>query len=163
MNGGFVMDNLWHHAAMVIDATSGRMYVDGVLKGSNVWVGTPQVTTNTYGVYFNIYQGDSLGIGQEDDTSIWNTNLTLAQIQHYMTNGLVGNESGLVAYWPMNEGSGTNFSDVTGHGYDGTLIANPPWVASGFAFALPDPGYALSFFFCRQQLYSTAHQQPVHN
>ena len=36
-------------------------------------------------------------------------------------------ETGMVAYWPFEEGSGTTTADVTGHGHDGTFEQTPEW------------------------------------
>ena len=37
--------------------------------------------------------------------------------------------SGLLAYWPMDEGTGTSIIDMTGNGNTGTLTNGPLWVA----------------------------------
>lgn len=144
MNAGFVADGKWHHAAMVVDATGGRLYLDGVQKSSLPWTGTPGAPTTTQNLWFNHYPGDSLGNIQIDEASVWNTSLTLAQIQQYMTNTLVGAESGLLGYWRMDEGSGTNVLDGSGHGYAAALSGNPAWIASGAAFAVTDPAYGIN-------------------
>ncbi|MHC4594940.1 MAG: hypothetical protein ACYS19_08350 [Planctomycetota bacterium] len=34
----------------------------------------------------------------------------------------------LIAYWPFNEGQGTEVSDVTGNGNDGTFSGDVEWV-----------------------------------
>jgi alpha-tubulin suppressor-like RCC1 family protein len=36
--------------------------------------------------------------------------------------------SGLIAYWPFNEGAGTSAADATGNGNTGTLTNGPTWV-----------------------------------
>lgn len=33
----------------------------------------------------------------------------------------------LVAYWPLDEGTGEEIKDATGNGYDGTFTGNPTW------------------------------------
>jgi len=38
---------------------------------------------------------------------------------------------GLVAYWPMDEGSGDITRDATGHGNDGVLLGDAKWEAAG--------------------------------
>lgn len=40
-------DGNWHHVGVVIDASGGTVYVDGVLDGTVAWTGTPAVTTYT--------------------------------------------------------------------------------------------------------------------
>jgi sugar lactone lactonase YvrE len=44
---------------------------------------------------------------------------------------LQGTESGLLAYYRLDEGSGTNTLDATGNGYNGTLNGSPTWIPSG--------------------------------
>ena len=38
---------------------------------------------------------------------------------------------GLVAYWPMDEGSGNTAADASGNGHDASLLAGAQWVTSG--------------------------------
>jgi Concanavalin A-like lectin/glucanases superfamily len=143
---GSVADNLWHHAALTVDSSGGKLYVDGILKGSNSWAGTPGPVTTTQPVSFGLYPGDSFWSGgQVDEASIWNVALTQAQIQHYMTNSPVGNEPGLVADWRFNEASGTNYLDSGPNNLTAYGINNPPWSASGALSVAPDPGYGLVF------------------
>ena len=37
----------------------------------------------------------------------------------------------MVAYWPLNEGTGTNITDYAGSN-DGVTAGNPQWVKDGF-------------------------------
>ncbi len=46
----------------------------------------------------------------------------------------------LVAYWPLDEGTGTEINDVTGHGYNGTIMGNPEWVKGVVGSALEFDG-----------------------
>jgi hypothetical protein len=144
MDAGPVNDGLWHHAAMVVDDSGGRLYLDGVLKSSLPWTGTPGPVITTQPLSLGLYPGDSFWNGQLDETSIWNTNLTTAQIQAAMTHPLAGNEAGLLGYWRLDEGSGTVAADAGPNGYNGTLGGSPAWVASGVPFVIPDPGYAVN-------------------
>ena len=51
--------------------------------------------------------------------------------------------SGLVAYWPLDEGSGTTAGDASGYGHDGTLTNMDPatdWVAGHIGGALQFDG-----------------------
>jgi len=48
-------DDLWHQVAFVVDASGGKLYVDGVLKASRAWTGTPGPTTSTLPVTFGRY------------------------------------------------------------------------------------------------------------
>ena len=47
---------------------------------------------------------------------------------------------GLVAYWPLDEGTGTTTADVTGNGNNGTLLGAPTWVGGKLGGALDFDG-----------------------
>ncbi len=129
---GAVNDGLWHHAAFVVDSGGGHLYLDGVLKQTIAWAGTAGACTTTIPVYLGIYQGDSFLTGDLDEVSIWNVALTQSQIQTYMHQSLQGNETGLVDYYRMNEGTGTNIFDSTINADTGVLATPPPsWILSG--------------------------------
>lgn len=49
-------------------------------------------------------------------------------------------EEGLVAYWPLDEGSGKTATDVTGNGHNGTFFDSPKWVPGKFGMALEFDG-----------------------
>ncbi len=40
-------DNAWHHVAMTLDTSGGRLYLDGVLKGTQPWTGGAASATST--------------------------------------------------------------------------------------------------------------------
>ena len=46
----------------------------------------------------------------------------------------------LVAYYPLDEGSGNTAIDASGNGHNGTLNGNPMWIAGKFGRALEFPG-----------------------
>jgi hypothetical protein len=50
------------------------------------------------------------------------------------------NNLGLVGYWPLDDGSGTNASDHSGNGNNGTLTNAPAWVAGKMGQALSFDG-----------------------
>ncbi len=69
--------------------------------------------------------------GMIDEVRIWNITRTQQEIRDNMHRILNGNESGLVAYWQLNEGSGTSASDIKQNN-DGTLVNldSEDWVES---------------------------------
>ncbi|MBK8491380.1 MAG: choice-of-anchor D domain-containing protein, partial [Saprospirales bacterium] len=125
--GVVINDNVWHHVAISYDGTTMNFYVDGALDYSvntsnlnttdqNLRLGRISAPDN--GEYFN---------GDMDEVRIWDVALTQAQIQANMNNQLLGTESGLVAYFPMDEGTAcsnnvgvTAVPDLTGNS-NGTL------------------------------------------
>ena len=71
--------------------------------------------------------------GQLDEVRVWNIARPAVSIAADVNASLQGNETGLFAYWKMDEGKGTTTADATGHGYAGTLSGNVTWNASGAA------------------------------
>jgi len=41
-------------------------------------------------------------------------------------------QTGLVGYWPLNEGKGTTTADMSGNGHNGTLNNGVTWISPGF-------------------------------
>ena len=127
-DAGFVADGHWHHLAFTVDVTGGRLYVDGRLRSSRAWTGTAGTTTDSTPLRFGHHDGEfSLG-GLMREATLWNRALTESELQALMQTKPTGRESGLVGYWPFDEGSGAIAHDRSGHGHDGTLENGPVWV-----------------------------------
>lgn len=113
----------WYHVAAVYDLSTMKIYVNGVLQATATATGTPTLGTGQVmnlgdnptwpGRYFN---------GTMDEVRIWNVARTETEIQEFMSAELVGDESGLVAYWNMNEGTGTTIADGSVNENSGTLL-----------------------------------------
>jgi len=131
VDGGFIADGFWHHIALVVDAAGGRFYVDGTPTGSRSWTGTPGAPNTTTNLQLGKYwlYNNSLR-GALDEVSVWNAALTPAQISAYQHAPLTGAESGLVALWRLNDGSGLSANDLTGHGHLGALQNGVIWTGS---------------------------------
>jgi hypothetical protein len=74
--------------------------------------------------------------GQLDEIRLWNVARTQQQMQNYMHRPLTGMDTGLVAYWRFDDGSGSTLSDASVNGNTGTLVNNPTWVLSGVPFEM---------------------------
>lgn len=130
-SGAYLNDNKWHHVAFSFNlgVSNGTcsIYVDGEKKTTTTFktfnqnvalgIGNGSVTDNIQ--FFN---------GAIDEVRVWNTARTEAQIQSTMYNEIAASESGLVAYYKMNQGtaSGTNtaittLTDQTTNALHGTL------------------------------------------
>jgi alpha-tubulin suppressor-like RCC1 family protein len=131
LNGGFVADGRWHHVALVVDASGGRLFVDGTLKASRAWTGAPGAPTTTQPLNFGTYPPlTNSYIGHLDEVRIWNVARSQADLQADMGHGLTGSEPGLLGYWRLNEGAGgsaTNLAVTTGSACDGVL-SGPTWI-----------------------------------
>ncbi len=122
-------DSDWHHWACTYDAGTNRrtIYRDGA-----------QVAQDTASAD---YQGaGSLNIGRApwnkhyfgglaDEVRLWSGVRTQVQIRANMNRRLTGSESGLIGYWPLNEGAGNVIHDQTANGNHGVLINGVAWDA----------------------------------
>jgi hypothetical protein len=137
----------WAHFAMTWDGTTVRAYVNGILMASRaapaggqttLMTGRTPVTIGGYApAYFN---------GYIDEFRIWNITRSAADISSTMNHTLLGNETGLTAYFKFDETAGTLAADsvtTTGHvAHPGVLMAAnanqlPTWVRSGAPLACP--------------------------
>jgi hypothetical protein len=126
-----VNDGNWHHVAWSYSNETnlgdGTVYVDGIALNFIISNVSDNIPPNTQSGAASI--GSRIN-GRLDEVRVWNVARTQAQIQANMYKPLTGSESGLVGYWPFEEGSGTAASDKTTNGNDGTLIKmdNSDWV-----------------------------------
>ncbi len=100
-----VVAGAWNHVAIVVSSsgTLGTFYINGSTAGSGT-----VVLTNASAVSEFIGSMDGGGSyslkGSLDELRIWNVARTHAEITANMDNSLVGNETGLVAYYDFNQG-----------------------------------------------------------
>jgi hypothetical protein len=134
LNGGPVADGQWHHIAFTIaDTSGGSLYVDGQFKDFLSWVGPIKSCTTTQELGLGRYPGGNGEFfrGMMDEVAIWSAvELTQGEIQTNMNRGLIGRESGLIAYYRLNSGSGTFVNDdspVEGNSF-ATLNNGVAWV-----------------------------------
>tara|TARA_Y100001970_G_scaffold129938_1_gene160209 strand:- start:418 stop:3063 length:2646 start_codon:yes stop_codon:yes gene_type:complete len=114
----------WYHLAAVRDANTAKLYLNGQLDPSAGTDTSPVTTPSTSSDPLTIGHHDwnnQYHRGQIDDVRIWNVARTQTQIQANMYNKLTGNETGLVAYWDFDEGSGNIAYDKTGNGHNANI------------------------------------------
>ncbi|PKP01870.1 MAG: hypothetical protein CVU11_13795 [Bacteroidetes bacterium HGW-Bacteroidetes-6] len=135
--------NSWYHIAGVFDGSVIKIYINGQLQATNTASGTISAATTT-----TMYLGENptwsgrYFEGTIDEVRIWNTARSQSEIQSEMDNELTGNETGLVAYYNMNEGAGTSVGDATSNSNAGTMLNMDPftdWV-NGFVVSAADVG-----------------------
>ena len=115
--------NTWYHLAATFDGSVMKLYVNGILQATSNHTGTMSTAD---GVVMNIadnptWQGRFF-TGRMDEIRVWNVARTEAEIQANMAVELEGTETGLVAYWNMNEGTGNTIADGSGNENNGTLL-----------------------------------------
>lgn len=113
----------WHHAAVVIEPQKTRIYLDGELDRSVV--GDFSLAADLTGANAALgAAGDGRGAffaGILDEIRIWNTSRTRIQLQANMNRRVSPDSPGLVAYYPIEDGTGVNLYDRSPSHYHGTL------------------------------------------
>ncbi|MGQ8335704.1 Ig-like domain-containing protein [Sunxiuqinia sp. A32] len=124
-------DDNWHHIAGIYDGTNTIFYKDGKLMQTTTPSGSYTPSNN------GIRLGATLSTNYEsnihlDEVRVWSDARTASEIHENMCTTLIGDESGLVAYYQFNETEGTTLYDATSNGNNGTLVnmVNSAWVSS---------------------------------
>ena len=132
----------WYHIVLVHDnsANTLKWYVNGTEQNTNTSV---NISSNTETFYLgtNSDANDKYFNGQIDEVRIWNDVRTAAEIGDNKDDELVGNESGLVAYYRMSDGTGTTLTDNSSNSNNGTLTnmvtsgGSSDWITSNAPIA----------------------------
>ncbi len=116
----------WYHIAGVADGSLLKIYVNGVLENSSGFAAN-LFTGSTAGVRIGA-SFDANYAGLVDDAAIWSSDQSANFAD--LTAGTKRPSdlpTGLVAYWPFEEGTGTSTADTSGNGNTGTLTNGPTW------------------------------------
>lgn len=122
---------VWTHVAFVANGTSIKVYANGIqIYSINAARNITAADWYLGGRYTNTeFTNISL-----DEVRIWDIAKTPDELINNMCQPLVGNEASLVAYYQMEDGTGSStLTDVTGNGHTGTLQNMDPatdWVSS---------------------------------
>ncbi len=123
----FPFDNQWHHLAAVREGATVMLYLDGVLKSTVAGVATALSSTRKFALaQVERAAWDFQYLGSMSDVRLWNRALPQAEIQETAGVRLSGQEPGLIAYWPLNEGEGGIAGDMQLLPNDGALL-NTTW------------------------------------
>jgi len=122
---GLLSSNQWYHIAAVNDGGERSLYINGVqstLSGTAL-----TVVSNNSPIRIGSDYASRYFDGRIDEVRIWNLPRDENDIVECMNSALTGQETGLVAYYTFNEGSGDILFDQTGNGHDGVLFGDPAW------------------------------------
>ncbi len=140
-SGGFdvsipdLTPDTWHHVGLARSGDVFTLFWDGVPLAS---ASAENLNLDYSGNLLIGRRGDGRGFffnGMMDEVRIWNVAQSQSEIQTNMSRLLLGTESGLVAYWGFDDGSGSTAEDLSGHGNHGVLGAGnpesePAWIQS---------------------------------
>jgi PAS domain S-box-containing protein len=118
--------------ALVTGPGGMKLFVNGVLAGTEPYTGSFSSFTNWFGAKNSVgrdnYPNARQLIGQIDELCVWKTARTAAEIHSDMLTKLTGREPGLIGFWnfddPANPGK-----DSSTNGFDGRLIGTAQTVA----------------------------------
>ena len=106
-----ITDGSWHHVHWWLTAIIGYMLMEVLPDGgtaSGMDVGsTEMLYIGKHPTAGNFYKG------LIREVRVWNCGRTTQQINDNMHKHLVGNETGLVGYYPLSDGFGTTAFDKT--------------------------------------------------
>ncbi|PQJ76290.1 immunoglobulin-like domain-containing protein, partial [Polaribacter glomeratus] len=119
----------WYHIAGTYDGTTMKIYVDGVLENTSTAENGDIFYADSWlalGMYKDDDEANSIVSGM-DEVRIFDYAKTQAEIQATMSSTLSGTETGLVAYYPFEDGPGSStVSDLSGNGHNGILTNMDP-------------------------------------
>jgi hypothetical protein len=137
-SGPFVNDGDCHNVALKRSGNTFTFFVDGTSYTG--FTSTNSLTTSSAtDLYFGI---DPPNVSQTpfkgdlDEIRFWNIARNDLDIAGYMDCSLMGNESGLLGYWPFSEGTGQTINDFSPTlndgflGIDGTTTYDPVWASA---------------------------------
>ncbi|MBK8557114.1 MAG: T9SS type A sorting domain-containing protein [Lewinellaceae bacterium] len=160
-SGLYVPDNEWTHVAMVITPSAGKVYVNGI-AATNTSSHAAEAFDATTMFGYDTNSSQRRFKGKIDEVCIYNESLTQDQIRevmHLTRTHTQPNNTGLVAYYQMNENDGPILDRIgTKHGalvgssarVPSTVPVGPGAsarlnVTSGGAYSFPNTGLTLSF------------------
>ena len=104
---GVVTPRAWNHIAVTFDGTTMRLFVNGEqVHSSQAAAGMTPISEPVR------YIGENFQ-GKIDEVRMWSVARTQDEIQANMNKTLVGNETGLVAYYPMDVNNNWEIIDKT--------------------------------------------------
>tara|TARA_R110000765_G_scaffold47277_1_gene97219 strand:+ start:1977 stop:2684 length:708 start_codon:yes stop_codon:yes gene_type:complete len=119
----------WHH--LLLNRVSGTIYtyLDGSQVDSDVRAGN--VNSNGKVIQIAANTANFTLTGNLDEIALWKgTSLSSGQIATVYNSGVpadLSGESGLIAYWRFEEGTGTSAADSSENSNTGTLINGTAW------------------------------------
>ncbi len=124
----------WTHVAVTNDGVQLVVYVNGEIVYTRS--GNYSIAASNWFLCSD-YTGAQNSNVALDECRIWDIALTADVLRANICGSLLGTESGLIAYYQMEDGTGSStLTDITGNGHTGTLVnmdVNTCWIVSDLA------------------------------
>jgi hypothetical protein len=127
--GWFQVAITWSKAADQVKIFYNGAPQGTALTGLGTWAGNLASTTTILGA--DATTGTNPWSGMINDVQLYNRALSPAEIAR-----LYGTAPGPVGYWPLDEGTGTTTSDISGNAFTGTLTSSPTWTTGKYGKAV---------------------------
>ena len=114
-------DGEWHHVAHVIGDDGQKVYIDGKVVKSGSEKDTLLDRKGQIVVGYARSARRDFFKGRISEVRIWEKSRSGEEIVSAMNQRLKGDEPGLLAYWPLNEGTGIIAKDLSGKGNNGMI------------------------------------------
>ncbi|MFI2209566.1 LamG-like jellyroll fold domain-containing protein [Streptomyces sp. NPDC020141] len=115
------------HIAASFDGTVATLYVNGAFSASATLA---YPTDGNASLRIGSAQSGGFFSGVVDEVRIWNRARSRSELTEERSYRLIGNEPGLIAYYRLDEGSGTAVYDQTDTAALGTVTGAASWVTS---------------------------------
>jgi PKD repeat protein len=129
----------WNHLAVTRAGDQVTLYINGVHAGFAQFDNNPVVSSLYFGIRSNAMDRHFQGL--IDEVRIWSVARSQEEIQANLVSYLAGTETGLLAYYRMNDVAGQQVADLTGHGYDAWLgstpfadVNDPAWIPTSWPY-----------------------------
>lgn len=117
----------WAHVAASFNGTVATLYINGSFSGS---ASLATSGDGTAALRIGSAQAGGFLSGVVDEVRIWNRVRSQAELAEERGYRLIGNEPGLLAYYRLDEGTGTAVYDQTDSAVHGTVVGGAAWVTS---------------------------------
>ncbi len=123
--------NIWYHIAYVVTSNYYQIYVNGDLKAMGMFANI--VTPCLFNINNDFLIGATADnyekfIGSIDEVRIWNVARTGTEIKNYYNKTLPANNTGLIAYYKFDDGTGNSGIDLSGYSRTAMLVNGASWL-----------------------------------
>ena len=130
---GKILDGSCHHVAVSKAGDKLAFFIDGKEIGSRILSTTVDISTNAPILIGSDGQSNSGFNGKISDVKIWSVGLSEEGVQESMENNVDPDDSDLVGFWEMKEGTGQTITDKKGENHavlgsqSGMESSDPSW------------------------------------